>query len=359
MLHSAGDAPSLLSPSLADAAADVVDQSSLAFLLKASLRQRRKEEEEDARKVEMEQVLAVKEQWRARRKVLKDEFLALLDLKSRSSLQERRLQELLDALDAHDASKPSSGSSKRKKKRKRRKLPKAPLPRSGAVLGQGRCARVVQRQSCGQTVQKAVLVLQLQFFGVRLPPFVPQRLIPMVLPVQYHTDSAVAVGQVVDAPVPCPLSFRQVLMVQALQKTVEVRLRMLPYSLHCLVRNGYMYCVSYGSGLTLFLRPLVSDSYLFALSPEEYTIWIFWEMTSRYFRIQLRLVRQCTCSCQFTEVLANFTPFLREGGSRMQKSPFALGNLDIIVSLLYLTVCSMRLLEEFTVFSWRDGGLGC
>ena len=224
----------------------------------------------------MEQVLRVKEQWRARRKVLKDEFLALLDLESRSSLQERRLQELLDALDAHDASKPSSGSSKRKKKRKRRKLPKAPLPRSGAVLGQGRCARVVQRQSCGQTVQKAVLVLQLQFFEVRLPPFVPQRLIPMVLPVQFHTDSAVAVGQVVDAPVPCPLSFRQVLMVQALQKTVEVRLRMLPYSLHCLVRSGYMYCVSYASGLTLFLRPLVSDSYLFAVSPEEYTIWIFW-----------------------------------------------------------------------------------
>ena len=62
----------------------------------------------------MEQVQAVKEQWRARRKVLKDEFMALLDLESRSSLQERRLQELSDALDAHDASKPSSSSSKRK-----------------------------------------------------------------------------------------------------------------------------------------------------------------------------------------------------------------------------------------------------
>ena len=30
------------------------------------------------------------------------------------------------------------------------------------------------------------------------------------------------------------------------------RLRMLPYSSHCLVRSGCMYCVSYGSGLTLF-----------------------------------------------------------------------------------------------------------
>ena len=41
-----------------------------------------------------------------------------------------------------------------------------------------------------------------------------------------HRDSSVAVGQVVDAPVvqvvPCPLSFRQVLMVQTLQKTVGV-----------------------------------------------------------------------------------------------------------------------------------------
>ena len=81
--HSAGEALSLLLPSLTDAAADVVDHSSLAFLLNASLSQSRKEEEEEARKVEMEQVLAVKEQWRARRKVLKDEFMALMDLFSK------------------------------------------------------------------------------------------------------------------------------------------------------------------------------------------------------------------------------------------------------------------------------------
>ena len=117
---------------------DGVDNTAAKFLLQQALKKKKEEEEE------MEQVLVVKEQWRARRKVLKDEFLALLDLESRSSLQERRLQELLDALDAHDTSRPSSGSSKRKKKkRKRRKLPKAPLPHSGAVLGQGRCARAV------------------------------------------------------------------------------------------------------------------------------------------------------------------------------------------------------------------------
>ena len=101
------------------------------------------------------------------------------------------------------------------------------------------------------------------------------------------------------------------------------------------------FCAVLGPALDTCLRQstglLVSDSYLFAASPEEYTIWIFWETTSRYFRIQLRLVR--LCSCQFREVLANFTHFLREGGSRILKSPFALGNLDFIVSLLYLTVC--------------------
>ena len=61
---------------------------------------------------------------------------------------------------------------------------------------------VVQRQGYGQTVQNAVLVPQLLFIEGRWPPFVPQRL--------PHRDSAVAVGQVVDAPVvqvvPCPLS---------------------------------------------------------------------------------------------------------------------------------------------------------
>ena len=43
---------------------------------------------------------------------------------------------------------------------------------------------VVQRQGYGQTVQKTVLVRQLQFIEGRRPPFVPQREIPTVLPVQ-------------------------------------------------------------------------------------------------------------------------------------------------------------------------------
>ena len=95
----------------------------------------------------------------------------------------------------------------------------------------------------------------------------------------------------------------RVLMVQTPQNTVEVRLRMLPYSLHCLVRSGYMYCVSYGSVLTLFLRHLVSDSYLFAASPEEYTIWSFWEMTSGIFPYGALFGSTVdTCRCQGTRL---------------------------------------------------------
>ena len=51
----------------------------------------------------------------------------------------------------------------------------------GAVLGQGRCARVAQRQEYGQTVQKAVLVPQLPFIEGRRLPFVSQSQIPTVL----------------------------------------------------------------------------------------------------------------------------------------------------------------------------------
>ena len=42
--HSAGEAPSVLPPSLADAAADAVDHSSLAFLLKVALQLKKGEE---------------------------------------------------------------------------------------------------------------------------------------------------------------------------------------------------------------------------------------------------------------------------------------------------------------------------
>ena len=85
-------------------------------------------------------------------------------------------------------------------------------------------------------------------------------------------------------------------MVHTLQKNVEVRLRMLPYSLHCLVRSGYMYCVSYGS-------VLVSDSHLFVASPDENMIWIFWEMTSGIFPYYALFGSTVdTCRCQVTRL---------------------------------------------------------
>ena len=170
--HSAGDTPLLVVPALRGH--DGVDGTTLRFLLEQNLSLKKKQEEEEKER-----------KWREQRKVMKAEFMALMALPSLTPLQASRSQELVVEMAAHDASKPSSGSSKRKKKkRKRRKLPKAPLPRSGAVLGQGRCAGVAQRQGHGQIVQNTVLVPQLQFIEGRLPPFVPQKQIPMVLPVQ-------------------------------------------------------------------------------------------------------------------------------------------------------------------------------
>ena len=166
----------------------------------------------------------------------------------------------------YGTSSSSTGKRRKKKKRKRRKLPKAPLPRCGrpcdlqrqvpaalrvlrvprqnggqsccaaetgthsvllgpgAVLGQGRCAGVAQRQRYGQTVQKTVVVPQLQFIEGRRPPFVPQRQIPMVLPVQKTIETPQLQSVRWLMPLLCRSchSFRQVLMVQTLQKTVEV-----------------------------------------------------------------------------------------------------------------------------------------
>ena len=68
---------------------------------------------------------------------------------------------------------------------------------------------------------------------------------------------------------------------------------MLPFSSHCMVRSGYMYCVSFGSGLTFFsTAPLFFGSHLFGVSLEEYMIWIVWEMTSGILSVLVLLVRQ-------------------------------------------------------------------
>ena len=103
--------PSLATPSLADATADVVDSSSLRFLAASALEARRKEEKEElARSIEEKaQLLAVPR--------------AL-----RTPEQRRRIDEICAASLASSSSQP--GRRKRKKKRKK-KLPQCALPRQG------------------------------------------------------------------------------------------------------------------------------------------------------------------------------------------------------------------------------------
>ena len=176
---------------LADSSAEAIDGRTLRYLLKENLA-RKKEEER------------------------------------RRTQQETQLQQRGPLAGAASSSR---SVRRKKKKRKRRKLPRAPLPRCrrpcdlqrqvpaalqvlrvprqngghscsatetsthsvllvpGAVLGQGRCACVAQRQEYGQIVQNTSLVPQLQFVGGRRPPFVPQRQIPMVLPVQITIET--------------------------------------------------------------------------------------------------------------------------------------------------------------------------
>ena len=106
-------------PSLASAASEAVDSATLAFLLSQTLAAKEREEqekrEEEARELQAE--------WRRRRRKVKDEFMTLLDLSSRSPLQQKRMEELVDMVDAMVASRPgpSSTSSSALKKKKRRK----------------------------------------------------------------------------------------------------------------------------------------------------------------------------------------------------------------------------------------------
>ena len=70
-----------------------------------------------------------------------------------------------------------------------------------------------------------------------------------------------------------------------------------------LFHSGHMYCVSYV--LRYFLRPLVSGSFLFGVSPEEYMIWIVWEMISGILSV-------CSALGSTYKVMESFTHVLRE-----------------------------------------------
>ena len=59
--------------------------------------------------------------------------------------------------------------------------------------------------------------------------------------------------------------------------------------------------------------PLVSDSHLFGVSPSEYLIWIFWEMTSGIIPTCSALGSTVdTCMASVCEVMSSFTFFQRE-----------------------------------------------
>ena len=207
----AAGVPLLGAPSLADSSAEVIDGSTLSFLLQRALEVKRKEEEEaveSAELVELEEKLAAAE----------GRLLEVLRQEREGTRVTRHTWSTLsrvEQLAVHAVGK--RRVKRKKKKRRRRKLPEAPLPRfgrpcalqrqvpavlqvlrasgsvpqqngghcccaaetgshsflhiPGAVLGQGRCARVAQRQGYGQTVQNAVLVPQLQSIEGRRHPF--------------------------------------------------------------------------------------------------------------------------------------------------------------------------------------------
>ena len=120
--RSAGDGlPQLVTQSLASTASEAVAESTLAFLLSQSLAAKEREESQKG----VEEAREVHAEWRRRRRKLKDEFMALLDLSSRSPLQQKRMEELADIVDAMEASRPgtssTSSSALKKKKKKRRK----------------------------------------------------------------------------------------------------------------------------------------------------------------------------------------------------------------------------------------------
>ena len=186
----AAPAPPLVVPLLASAASEAVHHSTLQFLLTHAIETKKALEEEERKKRVQESVARLRAKDHAGEPLSAAEHEAW-----------------------YGTSSSSTGKRRKKKKRKRRKLPKAPLPRCGrpcafqrqvppvlrvlrasgsvprqngghsccaaetgthgvlhgpgAVLRQGRCARVAQRQGYGQTVQKAVLVPQLQFIEGR------------------------------------------------------------------------------------------------------------------------------------------------------------------------------------------------
>ena len=113
--------PTLGLPLLAGASGEVVDASAPAFLTRAVLEEKRKDEVEKAAKVKVKE----EQSKRQRRQALRQELVALLDPPVRSAQLESRINAILEILwgDAEAAAASSSsqpGRRKGKKKRRRR-----------------------------------------------------------------------------------------------------------------------------------------------------------------------------------------------------------------------------------------------
>ena len=125
---------------MAGAAGEGVDSATLAFLLSQSLAAKEKEEQVK-REEEAKETLKA---WKQRRKKVKDEFMALMDLSTLSPHDEVKLRELVLVMEVMDASRPgsSSTSSCMRKKKKRRKRRRRLTMRSWSTRRLVRCLRV-------------------------------------------------------------------------------------------------------------------------------------------------------------------------------------------------------------------------
>ena len=205
-------------------------------------------------------------------------------------------------------------------------------------------------------MQKAVLVLQLQFIETVSPRAAEANPHGPACTENYR-DSAVAVGQVVDAPVllvvPGPLSFQQVLMVQTLQKTVEVPQMQLFCGCGCGMYSAGIAgdtspCAVF---VSLVRRPMMLGI-MAGLTQvnwglEEYMEnWVFWEMTS-YVSVFGSLVPQFLC--QSTEAWFSTSPCIWQSIVRCSVFAFEVQDYGFFGEM------TSGMVSAFSAF-WVDSG---
>ena len=127
--HFSGDThPTLRLPVLAGESGEVVDDSTIAFLTRAVLEEKRKAEVEQAAKEKVKE----ERMRRQRRQALVNEIDTLFAVPAwrRSDAEFSRIESLASELRSLDSASSSSGSKRKRKKRRKRKLPKSSSSRS-------------------------------------------------------------------------------------------------------------------------------------------------------------------------------------------------------------------------------------